>query len=228
MGRKATGRPPGRQRGSGTLGLSENDAQKRVTIRIPQSLYDRLEAFAAGRHYTRRPSQLAGSVREAIAHWLSCPNKRQTVNVPAAPPEGEEGSWQTVNVPAAAIDTLKSVVAPPPEGEDGSWQTVNVPAAAIVAPPPEGEDDTPADSDSSSPLPVQPEDGSWQTVNVPAASQPGSGEHILATPPTLDAKISRNWYLIPAAQSLCGHASHGEWNLVKRINPRTCWECETA
>src|SRR5262249_5849024 len=69
-----TGNPRGRPKGSG---LRLGAQQTRVTIRIPQALYDRLDAYAAGRHFTRGTTQLADCVRELLEHALACPYKRQ-------------------------------------------------------------------------------------------------------------------------------------------------------
>src|SRR5215470_10847819 len=75
MPRKPTGNPRGRPKGTGRLG-----EQTRLTVRIPQTLYTRLEAFAEGRSYTRGTPQLAVCVREALEHYLSGTYKRQTEN----------------------------------------------------------------------------------------------------------------------------------------------------
>jgi predicted transcriptional regulator len=76
MPRHPTGNPRGRPKGSGLIG----EDQTRLTVRIPSDLYDRLEAFAEGRSFTRGSPQLAVCVREALAHYLICPDKRQTRN----------------------------------------------------------------------------------------------------------------------------------------------------
>ena len=74
MSRHATGRPPGRPPGSGHLGKV-----KRVTVHLPESLYVRLAAYAEGRSVARDGSpQLPACVREALEHYLVCPQKRQT------------------------------------------------------------------------------------------------------------------------------------------------------
>ena len=74
MARHATGRPPGRPPGSGRLGKV-----KRVTVTLPEALYVRLEAYADGRSVARGGSpQLPACVREAVEHYLTCPQKRQT------------------------------------------------------------------------------------------------------------------------------------------------------
>ena len=74
MPRHATGKPRGRPVGSSKLGKV-----KRVTILLPEALYVRLEAYADGRSVVRGGSpQLPACVREAIDHYLACPQKRQT------------------------------------------------------------------------------------------------------------------------------------------------------
>jgi hypothetical protein len=52
----------------------------RLTVRIPEDLYQRLAAFADGRTFHRGDTQLADSVRDALAHYLTCPHKRRTRN----------------------------------------------------------------------------------------------------------------------------------------------------
>ena len=84
MPRQPTGKPPGRPKGSGQLG-----EQTRLTVRIPMLLYERLQAFAEGRVYTRGAPQLAICVREALEEYLACrqtglDNTRQTQNIPSA------------------------------------------------------------------------------------------------------------------------------------------------
>jgi hypothetical protein len=74
MPRHPTGRPVGRPRGTSKLGTV-----KRVTVHLPDALYARLEAYAEGRRFARGGSpQLPTCVREAIEHYLICPQKRQT------------------------------------------------------------------------------------------------------------------------------------------------------
>jgi metal-responsive CopG/Arc/MetJ family transcriptional regulator len=91
MPRKPTGNPRGRPKGTGRLG-----EQTRLTIRIPQELYTRLEAFAEGRSYTRGTPQLAVCVREALEHYLAGSYKRQTRNVHIT---DEPNIGQTENTP---------------------------------------------------------------------------------------------------------------------------------
>lgn len=76
MGRIPTGRPKGRPKGTGRLG----ESVVRLTVRIPDELYQRFFAFADGRTFHRGDTQLADSVRDALAHYLACPHKRLTRN----------------------------------------------------------------------------------------------------------------------------------------------------
>lgn len=74
MSKHATGRPPGRPPGSGRLGKV-----KRLTVHLPEALYARLAAYAEGRSSARGDApQLPACVREALEHYLVCPQKRQT------------------------------------------------------------------------------------------------------------------------------------------------------
>jgi len=61
MARRPTGNPRGRPKGSDRLTPAQTveEAQTRVTVRLPTALYDRLEAFAAGRHCHRGSLPLA-------------------------------------------------------------------------------------------------------------------------------------------------------------------------
>ena len=74
MPRQPTGRPVGRPKGTTKLGT-----YTRITVRVPTALYDRLDAYAEGRSFARGGSpQFAACVREAIEHYLACPQKHQT------------------------------------------------------------------------------------------------------------------------------------------------------
>jgi hypothetical protein len=99
MPRHPTGRPPGRPVGSGAVLERE---QVRLTVRIPTTLYDRLEAFAEGLHFTRGTPQLSGCVREALEHFLTCPYKRQTQTVHTG---SSAYNGQTQTVYTATMDT---------------------------------------------------------------------------------------------------------------------------
>jgi len=97
MPRQPTGRPRGRPVGTGTLG-----EQIRVTIRIPTALYARLEAYAEGRSFARGGTpQFAACVREALEHYLICPQKRQTQPQPEPETETPAPLRQRQAAPAA-------------------------------------------------------------------------------------------------------------------------------
>src|SRR5438067_960806 len=95
MPRKPTGRGRGRPKGSGEL-REEGVDQVRLTVRLPRGLYDALEAAAERSHYTREAPELARFVREALIHYLSCPNIRHPEIVPQAL---RSNTWQPVNIP---------------------------------------------------------------------------------------------------------------------------------
>jgi hypothetical protein len=121
MPKPPTGNPRGRPKGSGHLG-----AQMRLTVRIPQELYTRLEAFAEGRAYTRGIPQLAICVREALELYLTPRDKRQIENTPHAHhenkrqienriPDAADIKRQTINVQEPmpqAYDTTKFTLGP--------------------------------------------------------------------------------------------------------------------
>ena len=115
MPRTPTGNPRGRPKGSGRLTPTQaiEEAQSRITIRLPTVLYDRLEAFAAGRHFHRGSPQLARCVREALEEYLERHSKRQTENIPLP---GVDNNRQTINDAATAVDnnrqTKNAVQAP--------------------------------------------------------------------------------------------------------------------
>jgi hypothetical protein len=100
MPRTPTGNPRGRPQGSGRLTPAQTvaEAQTRLTVRLPTVLYDRLEAFAAGRHFHRRSPQLARCVREALDEYLDRHSNRQTENIPI--PEQELVSLPIADLPA--------------------------------------------------------------------------------------------------------------------------------
>jgi hypothetical protein len=77
MPRRPTGNPRGRPKGTGQL-----HAPERITVWLDGALFQRLEAYAEGRHFHRTAPVLAGCVRELLDHALSCPHKKQTRNVP--------------------------------------------------------------------------------------------------------------------------------------------------
>lgn len=115
MPRKPTGHPRGRPKGTGYLG-----EQKRLTVRIPQDLFRRLEDYAERRIYTRGTPQLAFCVREALEQYLD--GKRQTENTQDMP---ATISGQTVNI-LPVEDTA------PPIPENEIRQTIKVQDPPIV------------------------------------------------------------------------------------------------
>lgn len=116
MPRRPTGNPRGRPRGSGVLG-----EQTRLTVRIPSELYDRLEAFAEGRSFSRGTPQLAGCVRDALEHYLACPYKRQTKNVSLLV---DDNKRQTEIITEVGSPGLRAV-------EDEKRQTIIVPPLPV-------------------------------------------------------------------------------------------------
>ena len=117
MARQPTGNPRGRPKGSGHLEAN----QTRLTVRMPDSLLARLEAYEAGRTSVRGTTpRLSRVVRQAVEHFLVCPNKRQTRTLPrdGLSPSYED-SRQTVNTREAL------------EGING--QTENTPAPTADA-----------------------------------------------------------------------------------------------
>ena len=75
--------PPGHSRGGPTSrdrrtpAPPGDEGQTRVTVRLPTGLYDRLEAFAAGRHGHRGRPPLTQWVREAVEEYLDRQQQRQ-------------------------------------------------------------------------------------------------------------------------------------------------------
>jgi hypothetical protein len=72
MPRKPTGRPRGRPPGSGQL-----DHPKRLNVWLGGETYARLEAYADGRSFARGTPAVAVCARQAIEHFLACPQKHQ-------------------------------------------------------------------------------------------------------------------------------------------------------
>ena len=72
MPRQPTGRPRGRPRGTGQL-----DNPKRLTVWLHGETYAKLEAYAAGRSFARGTPTVGVCARQAIEHFLSCPQKHQ-------------------------------------------------------------------------------------------------------------------------------------------------------
>ena len=90
-------------------------------------LYERLQAFAEGRVYTRGAPQLAICVREALEEYLACrqtdlDNTRQTQNIPAAKTTFSRQT-ETIHPPSPAISGQTITV--PESGTDNNGQTEN-------------------------------------------------------------------------------------------------------
>ena len=100
MPRTPPDHPRGRPTGTGLLG-----AQTRLTVQIPVPLYDRLEAFAAGRQCHDGRPPLARCVREALEAYLDRQSTRQTPtrDREAAPPResSDARALQTLDEPWA-------------------------------------------------------------------------------------------------------------------------------
>jgi hypothetical protein len=124
MPRKPTGRPRGRPVGSGKLGEEGTD-HTRLTVRIPTPLYTRLEAFAETDRYHHGNPRLADYVRKALEHYLVCPHRRQTENIPIA---NEYNKWQTLNEPLSSENILEQTENVYVIAESILEQTENVPS----------------------------------------------------------------------------------------------------
>src|SRR5262249_42252157 len=115
-------------------------AQTRVTVRLPTVLYDRLEAFAAGRRFHRGRPQLARCVREALEEYLDRHTKRQTENIPLPrvdktrqTPQTAEAPPQTPRTRAAARSEARKTLWTEPRAETPPLEDTDAP------PPPGGE-----------------------------------------------------------------------------------------
>src|SRR5712691_2040600 len=127
MPRTPTGRPRGRPTGTGKLG-----EHVRFTVRIPRALYDRLEAFAEGRRSPRGTPQLSWCVRDALAHYLVCPQRQKIYIVPihsgpySAAHQGDMTEMQPKSQPVNRTEATH-------EGDglfgEATRQTSNVPEA---------------------------------------------------------------------------------------------------
>jgi hypothetical protein len=100
MPRQPTGNPRGRPPGTGQLGTELLETQTRLTVRIPQDLYERFEAFVASRRFHRGKPFLAASVREALEHFLTC-------QAPPGPHTATAHSGQTGNDTPAPVTRNK-------------------------------------------------------------------------------------------------------------------------
>src|SRR5262249_59916871 len=104
MARPPTGNPRGRPKGSGRLTPAQTvaEAQTRITVRLPTALYDRLEAFAAGRHVHHGSRPLAQCMREALEEYLDRHSTRPTEN---SPQPRVDNKRQTQKIPEATLAT---------------------------------------------------------------------------------------------------------------------------
>lgn len=178
MPRQPTGRPPGRPVGSGAVLERE---QTRLTVRIPATLYDRLEAFAEGLHFTRGTPQLSGCVREALEHFLVCPQMWQTQNVHT---DHSANNRQTTTIHTAAMDNnrqtengTETVVPMSTDTEDTIRQTDNstdtvVPILVLAG---DNNRQTTNCTEAQASIPAEEPEENGQTQNS-TASQPETAE----------------------------------------------------
>ncbi len=134
MPRLPTGPPNGgpKSRDRRTPAQPGDEAQTRVTVRLPTVLYDRLEAFAAGRHVHRGRPPLAQCVREAVEEYLDRQHQRQI------PMTAEEQFATYSTLGAASLEGAQDRWTPPRE-----------------APPPREGNDAPALQAGGEPLSKQ-------------------------------------------------------------------------
>ena len=208
MPRTPTGKPRGRPLGSGTLG-EEGTGHIRLTVRIPRTLYERIEDFAGGSTFTRSTPQLAGCVREALEHYLACPNRRQTKNIP--PIVGSDAGRTDTNRQtrsALSRQTKKSL-----QGQD-----------AILGEP---KDEKPQTEN----VPVIAKHNNWQTENSTDAQggeeklgdnirQTENSTKVVPVPPFDTTKY--------ALGKLCprGHDYHGTGKTLLRLPKYVCLQCD--
>jgi hypothetical protein len=127
MPRRPTGRPTGRPKGSGLV-LTEA-AQVRLTVRLERSLYDRLDAYAAGRTYHRGTPQLARCVREALVEYLERREKRQTESQTHALEEISRQTESGTELLRPSSRQTQSIPRTIGRARDTTWQTQTVPTA---------------------------------------------------------------------------------------------------
>jgi hypothetical protein len=111
MPRLPTGHSRGGPTGNGrrTPARLGAEAQIRVTVRLPTVLYDRLEAFAAGRHVHRGRPPLTQCVREAVEEYLDRQHQRQI------PTTAEEPCATYSTLAAASLEVAQDRWTPPRE-----------------------------------------------------------------------------------------------------------------
>lgn len=243
MGRIPTGNPKGRPKGTGRLGAEVI----RLTVRIPEDLYTRLVAFAEGRSYHRGDPQLSDCTRDAIAHYLACPDKRLTRNTTTAYDNNIEQTINSTqnrrtykqqtdnetipNVPVGLAEpsplvqhneqtqkSTQSLLEPDNCSTSISRQPINrTPLARLDA---EDLDAMPLEAETASATLVR------QTHNSPTPvtmAPPSEDTPSVVPDPPFNARV---YFLQPPGP--CGHASHGAaGNLVKRTT-RVCKLCEDA
>ena len=200
MARKPTGNPRGRPRGSGYLtpGSVAEDAQARVTIRLPLALYERLEAFAAGRHFHRSSPQLARCIRDAVEEYLERHSTRQPENMQR---RGEKNNRQPQTTPA---------ISPPPALPDGenNRQPQNAPSATLEASARKIGDDN-----------RQPE----KTHQAPQERHGDDNRQ----PETALPPFDTTRYAL-GELCVHRHAYHGSGQSLRRLSDRECLECHAA
>jgi hypothetical protein len=202
MPRKPTGNPAGRPKGSGTLG----DDQVRLGLRVPSSLYERFAAYAEGRSFTRGTPDLSPLIRQAMEHFLACPDKRLTQSVPLAPNDNKR---QTENVPLSVRD------------DTGLTENVLTPASSDT----QEQEASIRQSESDASLVHEPvEVAIRQTASPPATLKPEPAVWTRVQDRDFDpAKYSLG--------SLCkyGHDWRGTGMSVKSLRrDKTCRECKLA
>jgi hypothetical protein len=235
MPRHPTGNPRGRPKGTGRLTPNQTieDAQTRVTVRLPIRLYDRLEAFAAGRHFHRDSPQLARCIREALEEYLERHTKRQTENITTP---RFDINRQTVN------GILVSDVVTP-GAEDNNRQTVNIPMALekhidIISQPviEQEEPDTtsvPLDAADLEAIPFEPDNASVALLPQPDHEPNGREALPRATVDTPQQTAQTALAYDPTKYTLgklCprGHDYQGTGQTLLTLRKRRCLPCEAA
>jgi hypothetical protein len=245
MPRQPTGRPTGRPKGSGQLGSETQGTQTRLTVRLPQDLYDRLDAFAEGHtSFTHGAPRLALCVREALAHYLICPKIRQTENAPYATEcsngqtESDARAWAAVPQDLqAAMHTqaqqrgltlatflarcldLDADTAGQCIDEDGMRQTKSSPACTAQD---SLEQDIRLPENSTASV-LTPTDNKRQTKNNQTQACVQGSEIIWQTESV--SPFDPTKYVLG---KLCprGHDYHGSGRTLLRISGHRCMQCE--
>lgn len=190
MPRKPTGRPTGRPKGSGTLG-----SHTRLTVRIPQTLYARLDSYAAGRSFHRGQPELAICVREALEAYLTKHTSRQTESIPALPANRKS---------QPESDTHRQPESDPAPTRDVIRQPESVPIAAETSL---------RQTQSTSPMVLAATDRDTRPLGVSAA---------LPQLPVLDYDAAR-YTLGPLCVN--GHDYEGIGQSLRRLASKECAQC---